>query len=476
MAELYNISEFFGIAQHRDGAFLNTGTAADARNMDTSDGNLSVAKGYKRQTSNAIPTSGKILRLIPVDNSHILAVTQKNIYSGDYFTWNEAPVYTFGDTLPEDCQIGYTTAKINTDNIVVIGTGRTQMVKVIIGETVTAEVFGSEAGGSTAHCNYACTHYGRLFAAGDPEAPNRLYWSTIPGDGRTIEHWLQVEASADLSGGFVEVGDTTRDPIIGLAAISSQIVIFKRYSIFRLYGDRPSYYTVERVANFTDDMSNAGVSVMTDIPFWLSKSGIKYFDGNDMQLLDGGKNYIKTFLESVNRVSDSKAFNANGKLYFSCRVGDNTYDDSLIVFDSVNGTYMVRDGFKIADMCSFDNVIYHIGESGYLNVFDVGDSYDGDLINAYWETQPTDLSAKFLKKQLKEVFFRSTPGTILIDVTNGNVTTAERRVVFEDEEMIEIPLQADTCRRFRLRFSNENGGAFTIRGGIQILYEGSMRP
>ena len=172
----------------------------------------------------------------------------------------------------------------------------------------------------------------------------------------------------------------------------------------------------------------------------------------------------------------SKGFSTNGKLYMSCRVGDSTYDDSLIVFDSVNGTYMVRDGFEIADMCSFDNVIYHIGESGYLNEFDVGESYDGVNIDAYWETQPTDLSAKYFKKQLKEVFFRASPGTILIDVTNGNITVNERRVVFDDEEMIDIPLRGDECRRFKLRFSNENGGAFAIRGGIQILYEGSFRP
>ena len=144
MADIYNIGEFLGIAQHRDGSLLNTGTAIDARNMDTSDGNLSVAKGYVRKSGNAIPSSaGQILRIIPVDESNILAVTQNSIYHGTYDTWNLTPIYTFGTTLPVTCQIGYALGKINTTNVVVIGTGKTQLIKVNMGDTVTAEIFGS---------------------------------------------------------------------------------------------------------------------------------------------------------------------------------------------------------------------------------------------------------------------------------------------------------------------------------------------
>lgn len=110
-----------------------------------------------------------------------------------------------------------------------------------------------------------------------------------------------------------------------------QILIFKRYSIYRLYGDRPSYYTVERVEKFTENMSNAGVAVKTDIPYWLTKSGIKLFNGADMQLLDGGQNYLCSFIDTIKTVSQSKAFTANSKLYFTCRVGSTgTYDDSVI--------------------------------------------------------------------------------------------------------------------------------------------------
>lgn len=549
MADIYNIGEFLGIAQHRDGSLLNTGTAIDARNMDTSDGNLSVAKGYVRKSSNAIPPSaGQILRIIPVDEDDILAVTKNNIYHGTYSAWNLTPIYTFTTALPTDCQIGYALGKINTTNVVVIGTGKTQLIKVNMADTVTAEVFGSglyifettvasyadkvvtltdamsqdiqqkfvvekgvyingvfrkgsvtsattitldttpgvvpaagdtvklRGGASDAHCNFVCMHNGRLFAAGDPDAPNRLYWSTIPGDGRTIEHWLAIESSVDLSGGYVEVGDTTADPIIGICELSTQILIFKRYSIYRLYGDRPSYYTVERVEKFTENMSNAGVAVKTDIPYWLTKSGIKLFNGADMQLLDGGQNYLCSFIDTIKTVSQSKAFTANGKLYFTCRVANTgTYDDSLIVYDSVNNTYMVRDGFKIADMCAFENTIYLINDTGYLYEFDKGDKYDGQAISAYWQTQPTDLTMKMVNKQLKELFFRAEGTVIIIETKNGSQANRERRVI-QNDDMIDLPMNNQPCRRFSIKLSNEAGSHFTIYGGIQIWYEGKVRP
>lgn len=549
MADIYNIGEFLGIAQHRDGSLLNTGTAIDARNMDTSDGNLSVAKGYVRKSSNAIPPSaGQILRIIPVDEDDILAVTQNNIYHGTYSAWNLTPIYTFTTALPTDCQIGYALGKINTTNVVVIGTGKTQLIKVNMADTVTAEVFGSglyifettvasyadkvvtltdamsqdiqqkfvvekgvyingvfrkgsvtsattitldttpgvvpaagdtvklRGGASDAHCNFVCMHNGRLFAAGDPDAPNRLYWSTIPGDGRTIEHWLAIESSVDLSGGYVEVGDTTADPIIGICELSTQILIFKRYSIYRLYGDRPSYYTVERVEKFTENMSNAGVAVKTDIPYWLTKSGIKLFNGADMQLLDGGQNYLCSFIDTIKTVSQSKAFTAKGKLYFTCRVANTgTYDDSLIVYDSVNNTYMVRDGFKIADMCAFENTIYLINDTGYLYEFDKGDKYDGQAISAYWQTQPTDLTMKMVNKQLKELFFRAEGTVIIIETKNGSQANRERRVI-QNDDMIDLPMNNQPCRRFSIKLSNEAGSHFTIYGGIQIWYEGKVRP
>ena len=57
----YSIPEWYGIQQQLDGTLLPITSAYDARNMETGDGNLSVAKGshprsaYERRSSESRP-------------------------------------------------------------------------------------------------------------------------------------------------------------------------------------------------------------------------------------------------------------------------------------------------------------------------------------------------------------------------------------------------------------------------------------
>ena len=42
------------------------------------------------------------------------------------------------------------------------------------------------------------------------------------------------------------------DPIVGLSALSNQLIIFKRDSIYRLLGDKPGNFIVEEVEGRTE--------------------------------------------------------------------------------------------------------------------------------------------------------------------------------------------------------------------------------
>jgi hypothetical protein len=192
------IEQFYGIVQHRDGSLLGIGTAADARNMDASDGNLSVAKGYEKRVDIPIPGTDKLVKLIVImgEADRYVAVGREHVYFYNGTAWSS--VYTFETPLAKDA-VSYVQAKINIDDYIIICTGESPMLKVKAADGETA-VFGSADNGSEAKCNYICKYYGRVFAAGDPLNPNRLYWSCVPGDGRTIEYWLMVEGSADASG------------------------------------------------------------------------------------------------------------------------------------------------------------------------------------------------------------------------------------------------------------------------------------
>ena len=149
---------------------------------------------------------------------------------------------------------------------------------------------------------YMVMHYGRMFAAGhrnNDDHPRRLYWSCLPGDGRTIEDWTFSDASIDTSGGHVDIGDPSDKEITGLVTCNHQLLIFTKYRLFRLYGTAPSNYTLELVGELEGTRISNPVEVNGAI-YWLSLSGVQCYNGSYVQHMDD--NYsTRRLLESFPR-------------------------------------------------------------------------------------------------------------------------------------------------------------------------------
>ena len=550
----FTIDEFYGIVQGRYGNNINPGSASDARNMDTSDGNLSVAAGFLRHIDAPIPGEGKLWKLMIARGTsepfYVVAADGIYHYAADAAppAWNK--IHTFAEPLTKD--VSYLQIKISTKDYLIVATGMTQLVKIDI-LTHEAESFGSglkahenvvasytesekkitlkneiteemgkravafgvtikedtmavekvdheaktitlfgtpttkpkaddeisiPGGGSEAHVNFLTMYYGRLFSAGDPENPGRLYWSTVPGDGRTVEDWLAVPGSADASGGHVDVGDTVSDPIIGIASISNQMLVFKRYTVYRLFGDRPGTFTIECIEPTSGIMSNASAVVKYDVPYYLGKQGIMYFNNVSVVPLDGGERFLRDFLDKVD-VSFSRSAALRNTLYFSCREEPGQYDDSMIVYDATRGTSMIRNGFEVADLQTWNDSIFILSGTRRVCLFNSGNDYDGIPIEAYWETQETDLKEKYSQKQVKELFMFCDGGTIIVKLIAAKTRREVRKQLLFDatgEDLQEIQFQSDQSRGFKVRFENEAGSRFRIRGGIQIGFISGGRP
>ena len=83
----YQIPEWYGVQQQLDGTLLPVTSAYDARNMETGDGNLSVAKGYEKLVGVTVPGDARLLKLIAVRGTtkKFYVVTQAYIYA-----WNDS--------------------------------------------------------------------------------------------------------------------------------------------------------------------------------------------------------------------------------------------------------------------------------------------------------------------------------------------------------------------------------------------------
>jgi hypothetical protein len=144
--------------------------------------------------------------------------------------------------------------------------------------------------------------YGRLFAAAhrsNADHPLRLYWSCLPGDGRTIEDWTMSDASIDTSGGHVDIGDPSDGYITGLVTCGSQLLIFTQTRLWRLYGTSPSSYTLDLVGEMESPRVSSAVEINGAI-YWLTVSGLQYYNGSYIAKVSDSGN-LKNVLEAFPR-------------------------------------------------------------------------------------------------------------------------------------------------------------------------------
>ena len=279
----YRIPVFYGIAQHVTENRQNDGESPDACNMDTLGGRLSVAKGYVRESDCAFPAPLSVRRLYVwrrANERKLLVATESALFVLDEAAEEWKSIYDFGATAAA-AQYDFLPVKIASTEYLLIANGSARMAKWD-GESESAEAFGSAEGLSDIAVNYVELYYARLFAAGNAENPSRLYYSQAPGDTRTIERWTSAEESENVSGGFVEVG-TDSDPITGLFALSNQLLIFKRDSLYRLLGDRPGNFRIQPVNGTMRQPVHTACVRAGDVLYFLTEGGMYYFDGQAVQ-------------------------------------------------------------------------------------------------------------------------------------------------------------------------------------------------
>lgn len=143
----------------------------------------------------------------------------------------------------------------------------------------------------------------------------------------------------------------------------------------------------------------------------------------------------------------------------------------IIVYDMRERTYMLRNGFRVVDICANEGTLYMINDRRFVYQWDESRTYDGDPINAYWQTPFTDLGSMSTSKVLKFLYFRG----------EGGIVRIRRRVgIFEDVEAYQMPANTgepkavqllNEGKAFSLRIFNEAGSWFRILGGVEMQFE-----
>ena len=470
----YRIPVFYGIAQNITENRQNDGESPDACNMDTQNGRLSVAKGYVRESNAAFFAPEEARRLYVwrrAEQQKLLITTAAQLYVLDETAGEWKQLYDF-ETQASAAQYDFLPVKIASTEYLLIANGTARMAKWD-GASETAEAFGSAEGLSDLAVNFVEFYYSRLFAAGDAQNPSRLYYSQAPGDTRTIENWTSAEESENVSGGFVEVG-TGSDPITGLFALSNQLLVFKRDSLYRLLGDRPGNFRIQPVNGTMQQPVHTACLRAGDVLYFLTQGGMYYFDGQTVQRkADADK--VQLLLQSALLATCVAAVRGD-RLYFAIHEGaGDTGNNAILIYDLARGTYMIRRGFQVCGLYAAGGTLYLLDGNGFVCRFEEGETYDGVRIDAYWKTPMTDLDSKAVNKRLEELYLRGSGGILSVEaVTESGTVYNERLMPGESERILELGLNGDG-RAFQLVFRNVNGSHVMIDGGIELILDMQRR-
>ena len=469
--ELYRIPTFYGINQSSAENMIRAGESPDACNMDTSGGRLSVAKGYVHDSEAKIAGYGTVRRLFvwnrPSGRVFVAAAGSSILKRAETdAAWSA--IYTYTDAAANPERFDFQVMKVASEEMLLIACGRTSIVKWN-GTDASASAFGSAEALSDIAVNDLEVYYGRLFSAGDGAHPARLYWSCTPGGTRTVEDWSSAEESANVSGGYVEVG-TDSDPITGIYALSNQLVIFKRDSVYRLLGDRPSNWRIVPVNAAMRQPAPTAVVRYGDVLYFLTRGGLYCFDGQNVNRLRNAEN-ILSFLAGAD-TSNAVGAVSGDRLYFLVREGEG---DAMLVYDLMRMTYMVRRGFSPVDLASAGDTLYLLTTDGFVSRFNEGTDYAGKRIDAYWTTPMTDFDEKIADKRLRELYVRGTGGIAAVEAISVSGQSYYERILPDEKgDVLEVPLSGEG-RAFRLRISNVNGSGFSIDGGLELLTDVQRR-
>ena len=437
-----------------------------------------------------------LVRKITIGRAMTSEETSRCLYAGVYLMQHENDVEDYTSVYVTDVDVGTTSTEITLENAVEVHVG--YYVKV-------------RGGLSDMNVHLFAEYYGRLFAAGDPEHPRRLYWSCLPGDGRTIEDWTADDASPDTGGGHVEVGLSGQ--IIAIFAMSSQLLIFKEREIYRLYGSLPSQFVLERIF-YSESVVLSSHRSLADVygqPYWVNAEGIWAYNGSSPQRIDSDRSvqdYLREWsLESTRMVGWSAlGLSApvrcefwNDRLVFSEPQGK-----SLVVFDLLSGSstelrfdpYGKAKDFRVLDIgvvysvyrdaqhpaSTWNLLLYGLNNpefyAGSTLAMDARHKYaEGVPIDAVWESPYMTFGDLSYRKRLLRIGFELT-GSVKLTVSSPEGTHFEK--VFLDTtnwyrrmEWLTVDMPFETSLRFR--FESVDGRPFRIHSGIDCYIDFAKR-
>lgn len=288
----------------------------------------------------------------------------------------------------------FTSAMNTVNNVVYMLNGNTTDGLMSWDGTTFTKAIASAPNGK-----YLLWYKNRMYIAGDPNNPNRLYMSDLG----SATSWPTLN--------FIDIDDGMGG-ITGISQLGDSIVVFKEHGVFILKGSDPSnYLLVTTFAGAHGAVSQYSIVRVPNGLMYLSRDGVYEFDGRHFKLMsDKIEGSVKTWNQA--QFANAVAFEYDHKYWLSVPEGvSQTTNNYTYVFNYLYGWWTrhsiaMQAGNQITNS-NQQPYAYFSDASG--NVFQAqnGDDDNGAAIYAYFLTKNYDFGNSAHFKVFKKIFFES---------------------------------------------------------------------
>lgn len=394
------------------------------------------------------------------------------IGTGDQgYTWNELKSMTWEEVYTEK----WTVAKINT-TIVNADESETDYRFGVI-ERFNERLWG------TCIISYTETEENDETVIKALAEPDLLMYSTVYDPSDWQPYAVGDERAEEDCAGDVRQPSWDGDSFTALKAFGDQLIAFKGSHVWRVMGVSPGEFTfVEQYGGGTKYPNTVVVDI--DRIYMADKDGLNIYDG--MTVAPFNRGYIEQFWRTVNRDAMDQMCAAMFKhrYYLAVPTGDSTVNNTLLVFNTEDGSFLVYTDYYIENLMPSLDILYATSATTPGKVYELNyDSWETGVsrgVKSRWETPWMDFNYKTIAKGGYEIYFN--PEVKGSPVTFRFTIETEKKSKTKDVTVQPTVFQAKqkrirfggTSRKFRLIIEvlpHPTRAVWRLTGGIHMVVE-----
>lgn len=472
MAAIYqtdvSLPSFAGINQTGDGANMSMRYATDAENCDVTGGALSpMREGFPLAQTIASPI-GTLARLhrrwhTQEDEKDLLVAIAGGRVWTKLLDHTDEWASRFGGLSTDVCdfvayEVNRAGSTAPTD--VLLFTNAVDGMYCLYGDDLTvAPVTTPKKFGVLAR------HADRIWGAGITGDPDMLVYSA-PFDPF---NWTQNTGIPEDGAGDIQQPSWDGDSFLALRPFGSQLLAFKKNTIWRILGTNPGEYVMKEQYGMGAISENT-IVVNGAQAFMLGYRGIMRYDG--ASTLPYQQSAVRRIMErrSPTAMSAACAVMRDNTYCLALPLDGSTVNNAVLEYNLTEQTFSLRTGIYPESFLGFEDRVFYTTSTTPGTVYEMG---KGEVLPLTWASGYQDLGAKDVVKSSFTVYLRPSSDSANVPLTvriRTEKKVKEKTLTLAPGKAKRISL-AVSGRYFRLELASSAASLWTLSGGIQIHCE-----